>query len=53
MLKFISLINLLFMYNYLFLNDEFAFKVCLLIIISALVLVNLLFYRLSNKLLIL
>ena len=51
MLKFISLINLLFMYNYLFLNDEFAIMVCLLIIISSLELVNLLFYVLSNNLL--
>ena len=34
MLKFISLINLLFMYNYLFLNDEFAIMVCLLIVFS-------------------
>jgi hypothetical protein len=39
------------MYNYLFLNDEFAIMVCLLIIFSSLVLVNLLFYVLGNKLL--
>jgi hypothetical protein len=50
MLKFLYLINLLFMYNYLFLNDEFAIMVCLLIIFSSLVLVNLLFYVLSNNL---
>lgn len=52
MLKFIFLINLLFMYNYLFLNDKFAIMVCLFIIVfSFLVLAKLLFNRLNNNLL--
>ena len=32
MLKFISLINLLFMYNYLFLNDEFVIAINLILV---------------------
>jgi len=44
MLEFISLINILFMYNYLFLNDEFAICISLIIVFSFLLLC-LIFYN--------
>lgn len=54
MLKFLSLINLLFMYNYLFLNDEFAIMVSLLIVFSFLLItlkkyiINMFFHIFDN-----
>lgn len=54
MLSFISLINLLFMYNYLFLNDEFAIMVCLLLVFGFLLIslkkyiINVFFYIFDN-----
>lgn len=54
MLKFLSLINLLFMYNYLFLNDEFAIMFSLLIVFSFLLvtlkkyIINMFFHIFDN-----
>jgi len=54
MLTFIGLINLLFMYNFLFLNDEFTIMVCLLIVFAFLLaslkkyIIHLFFYIFDN-----
>lgn len=54
MLKFIGLLNLLFMYNFLFLNDEFTIMICLLIVFAFLLvslrkyIIHLFFYIFDN-----
>lgn len=54
MLEFLSLINILFMCNYLFLNDEFTICVCMLIVFTFLLIslrkyiIHLFFYIFDN-----
>lgn len=54
MLTFLGLINLLFMYNFLFLNDEFTIMICLLIVFAFLLaslkkyVIHLFFYIFDN-----
>lgn len=54
MLEFVGLINILFMFNFLFLNDEFTIMICLLIVFAFLLvslkkyIIHLFFYIFDN-----